>query len=153
MPAGENSDRFILLINASVVSLLKWEGNAISEIRDGVFPISFKDDYEYSRPSRGTSFGYALKNFEKDKSIVKKERFIKFLRTVDKNLKALLNQDSSLLLAGTDKHRSDFKKISNLNHLISGEISGSHSMKRLSLLKRSLSQMLTHTSHRKLLPS
>jgi hypothetical protein len=146
MRIKKNFNHYVLLVSKKAISLVKWQDQTLNEVRDGVFPVSFKDDYEYSRSSRGTSFGYALKNFEKDKSIIKKERFKQFLRDVNKKLKGYLNPDSTLFLVGTDHDRSDFKRISDYNNCIGGEISGSYNASRLPQLKKPLSRLLVYSS-------
>jgi len=146
MNTQEHVDYYILILNRKKVSLFRLHDTATEEIRDGVFPMSFIDDYEYSKSSRGTSFGYSLKNFEKDKSIVKKERFKYFLREVSEKLSRYLNNDSALLLIGTDQDRADFKRVSVYNDLIAGEISGSFNSINLGQLKQSISTALKNTN-------
>lgn len=146
MQASKNMERYILLLNKKQISLLKWENRNMREIRDGIFPVAITDDYEYSKPSLGTSYGYAMKSFEKDKSSVEKERFLKFLHAVNKNLKSYLKTNCILFLVGTAKARTDFKRISDYNHLIGGEISGSFSADRLAQLKQSLSKQVTNAA-------
>ena len=137
-------DNYILLISKKTVSLLTLHNNQIDEIRDGVFPMIYKDDYEYARTYRGNSFGYSLKSFEKDKSISKKERFSRFLAEVNKNLKSYLNRNNEgLFIAGTDQDRSSFKRVFDYNHLIQHELTGSFSAKRLSQVKQAITDILT----------
>lgn len=145
MKTQENIDYYILSLNQKKISLLKLHDTATEEIQDGFFPITMVEEYEYAKSSRGNSFGYALKGFEKDKSVIKKERFMHFLRSVNEKLKPYLTDDSALLLAGTDEDRNYFKKVSDYNNLISGEISGSFNSGNLSLLKQSISKILPKT--------
>lgn len=135
-------NNYILLLSKKNVSLLKMNNNELKEVHDKNFPKVFQDDYEYARSSRGTSFGYSLKGFEKDKSISKKERFSHFLKEVNKNLKSYLRGNSTLTLTGTDQDRNEFKRVSDYNHLITNELAGSFSPKRLSQIKQSLSGTL-----------
>lgn len=145
MKTEVNIDYYVLSLSQKKVSLLKLHDTATEEIRDGVFPMTMVDEFEYSKSSRGNSFGYALKGFEKDKSFVKKERFMHFLRTVNEKLKRYLTDDSALLLAGTVEDRNNFRKVSDYNSLISGEISGSFNSSNLGLLKQSVSKILPRT--------
>lgn len=142
MKRQENFDYYILSLNRKKVSLFRLRDTATEEIQDGVFPMSFSDEYEYAKSSRGNSYGYALKNFEKDKSIVKKERFTQFLRAVNEELGRYLNSESALLVAGTREDRVAFRKISVYNDLISGEISGSFNSNNLNQLKQSVQESL-----------
>lgn len=138
----QHIDYYILSLGRKKVFLYKLHDTATEEIRDGIFPMSFLDDYEYAKSSRGTSFGYALKNFEKDKSIVRKERFLRFLKEVNEKLRRYLNDESALLLTGTDEDRTDFKRVSDHNHLLVGEISGSFNTSNLGQLKQSVKNVL-----------
>jgi hypothetical protein len=142
----EHIDYYILSISQKKVSLFKLHDTATEEIRDGVFPMSFLDDYEYARSSRGSSFGYTLKNFEKDKSIVKKERFMHFLKEVNERLRRYLDNDCALLLIGPDEDRASFKRVSIYNDLIAGEISGSLNSIDLTQLRRSIATTLKNTN-------
>ncbi len=138
MKTVQKVDYYILALSQKKASLLKLHDVSAEEIIDGIFPLNNVDDYEYSKSSRGNSFGYSLKNFEKDKSIVKKERFNHFLRSVNEKLKGYLNNECALLLAGTEQDRNEFKRISDYNNLISGEISGSYNSNNLSQLKQNV---------------
>lgn len=146
MNTGEHIEYYILLLSQKKVSFFKLHDTATEEVRDGIFPMSFLDDYEYAKSSRGTSFGYALKNFEKDKSIVKKERFIHFLKEVNEKLRRYLDNETVLLLIGTDEDRVMFKKVCDFNHLIAGEISGSFNSLNFGQLKQSISIALKNTN-------
>lgn len=142
MSAVEHVDYYILSLTQKKVSLFKLHDTVTEELCDGIFPMTFADDYEYSKSSRGTSFGYALKNFEKDKSMVRKERFTQFLRSVNEELGRYLNSESALLLAGTREDRTAFRRVSVYNDLISGEISGSFNANNLNQLKLSAANAL-----------
>ena len=135
-------ETYIALINKKGVSLLTFQNNEIKEIQDGIFPMTFQDDYEYSRSSLGNSFGYSMKGFEKDKSISKKERFAHFLHEVNKNLKRYLTTDSNLIISGAEQERASFKHVSDFNHLILHELEGGYSSKRLTQLKQSIKNLL-----------
>lgn len=136
-------ENYVLLLSKKAVSLLTFQNKTLKVINDGIFPMDFTDDYEYARTSRGNSYGYSLKSFEKDKSISRKDRFNHFLSEVNKNLKHYLTADCSLVIAGTDQDRASFKHVSDFNHLIVHEIPGSYSTSRLSQLKQSITQVLT----------
>lgn len=111
----------------------------MEEISDDVFPMIFDDDHEYAKSSRGNSYGYALKNFEKDKSFVKKERFTQFLRLVNEKLKDYLHDDNALMLAGTNEDCAAFKRVSPFTQMVIGEISGSFNANMVGQLKQSVS--------------
>src|ERR1041384_4873584 len=83
MDNQENLDYYILSLSRKKVSLFKLHETATEEIRDGIFPMSFSDDHEYGK-ANGSN--HRLKNFEKDKAKVEKERFRQFLRSVNEEL-------------------------------------------------------------------
>ena len=136
-------NHYILLLSKKEVSLLTFRNHELDEIRDGVFPMTFEDDYEYARASRGNSFGFSLKGFEKDKSITRKQRYQHFLNEVNKKLKHYLTPESNLFIAGTDQDRATFRHISDYNHLVAHEFSGGYQVKRLNKLKHALDEFLT----------
>lgn len=142
MNTDQKINYYILSLSQKKVSLLKVHDAAGEEINDGLFPMYFTDDHEYTKSSRGNSFGYSLKNFEKDKSIVKKQRFNQFLHSVNDNLKKYLTSDCAILLAGTDTDRADFKKIFQFNGLIAGEVSGSFSSYNINKLKQAALEII-----------
>ncbi|MBI1767204.1 MAG: hypothetical protein HYR67_02380 [Bacteroidetes bacterium] len=150
MKTDQKIDYYILSLSQKTASLLKIHDALTEEIKDGVFPMSNVDDFEYSKSSRGNSFGFSLKNFEKDKSFVKKERFNHFLRQINENLKGYLNDECALMLAGTGTDRADFRRISDYNNLISGEISGSYNSKNFNQLKQNVINTLKRTLQIKL---
>lgn len=145
MKTEGNIDCYILSLSQKRAALFRFHGTTTEEIQDEVFPMMTVDEYEYAKSSRGTSYGYALKGFEKDKSFVKKERFLHFLRTVNEKLKPYLTDVSALILAGTNEDRNTFRKVSDYNSMIRSEISGSFNSSNLSQLKQSISKALAKT--------
>lgn len=117
---------FILTVNRKQLNLVRVKGRDATAVTPG-WPIPFQDDYEYARSTRGTSFGYSAKGFEKDKSIVKEHRFIAFLKHADQVLKKSLPKKANLVVAGTDRDRADFLKNSRCGANLIGEVKGSFS--------------------------
>lgn len=141
MNALDHVDYYILSLNKKKISLYRLHDASTDEILDGIFPMTLMDEYEYAKSRSDTSFGYASKNFEKNKPVIKKERFIHFLKEVNDKLKRYLNEESALLLVGTAEDRADFKRISSYNDLITGEISGSFNSPSPSLLKKTIEKI------------
>jgi hypothetical protein len=135
-------DAYILLLSQRLISLFSFENNQLKEIRDGIFPVVLPADYEFARPVLGTSFGYAMKGFEKDKSISKKERFARLLQETDKNLKQYLTPESSLIIAGTDQNRWVFKRASAFRQLITHELAGGYTNRRPGHLLRGIREVM-----------
>ncbi len=124
------STYYVLVLGKKSVSLYSASGNELMEIRDGFFPAHYEEEYEYARPSLGTSFGKSLKAFEKDKSIVNKARVESFYKEAGNQLTTYLNRNSMpLLISGTKKHIADFYSATHLKEKVAAEISGSFSDK------------------------
>ena len=119
-------DYYVLQINEKVVKL--YEGNCVSlrQVNDENFPACFFDDYEYARPYLGSSYGYSLKSTEKDKSVVKEQRFISNLKHIDQLLSNYLINGIPLIISGNSKHLGYFKKISTNYEKIIGVIHGNY---------------------------
>jgi hypothetical protein len=90
------------------------------------------DDYDEPKPSRGSSYSYSLKGV-KDKSLVKEERFIAFLRVIDKKLQAYLNLNlkAKLILSGVKKNSVYFEKISEHNDKVIANVEGNYDYENL----------------------
>lgn len=128
----------ILTLTRKKISLIRVVNSHPIEIDDDAFPMTYSEEYEYSKSSPGTSFGYALKGFEKDKSVITESRFITFLHAADERLKAYLGQDVPIVLAGVKKELVDFEKLSKYRDRIVGEVPGSYSSyNRNDLIKKS----------------
>jgi len=128
---------FIVSLCKDRISLMSVSGAQLTDIKDTNFPMVYLDDFEYSRSVIGTSFGYSSKGFEKDKSALKKTRFTSFLQTADKHLNDYIGTHP-LILAGIDRHLSDFRRITRHSKNIIGEVKGSYTdYNRQRLLKAS----------------
>jgi len=103
----------VLLLSEKEVKLFNGRLNALTEIKDEHFPRLHKSDYEYSRPTRGSSYvGHAfVKEFEKDKSIMEEIRNEMFFRETDHLLKEYLTEAKPLIVAGDNKILSAFRSI------------------------------------------
>jgi len=116
----------VLLLTEKEVKLYRGSLDNLEEIKNGSFPISFKDDYEYSRPSRGNSYvgEAATQGFEKDKTHMETIRYEHFLKTVDATLRHVNAGKLPLLISGSKRTVSLYKKISELD--VAGEIHGNY---------------------------
>lgn len=104
---------FVLHLDEKGARLFKGTFNHLQEIQDAKFPRMFKDDYEYNRPSRASSYvGEAtVKQFEKDKPQLKHLHYEGFLQQMDADLKNYVS-DMPLMVTGVSKHLAEYKKIS-----------------------------------------
>ena len=121
---------YLLTIGKKRISLYAAKGDDLSEIKDGHFPMEYEEEYEYARPSRGASYGNALKGFEKDKSVMENIRTLAFFRKATQHLAQYINKpDVPLLVAGTRTQLAGFTHTSGLSDHIAGTVTGSFSHK------------------------
>jgi hypothetical protein len=122
---------YVLLINEKEIKLFEGHVEKLKLIKDDHFPLRFYDDYEYSHTSIGSSYGYALKSFEKDKSVVKEQRVKAYLKTADEYLTRYLEITTPLILIGNSKELGYYKKASvNYNNVV-GKVDGNYSQESI----------------------
>lgn len=117
---------FLLMLTENTARLFKGELNQMSEIKSSIFPKLFFDDYEYQKPSRGTSYGEALKSFEKDKSVLQEIRIRTFYKNTDKALKHYLENDKKFVIAGTKKAINLYERYTENKKNIIGHLTGNY---------------------------
>ena len=146
------SPYFVLFIEQKRARLFKGKlGGGLHEISDANFPKNFSETYEYSRPSRGTSYvGHAyVKEFERDKSIMEEIRLGQFSREVDNPLSQYLQKETLLLLAGTTEDIGIFKKASDIEDKICGELPGNYLYTSIDKLEEIVwSQVKSYIDHK-----
>jgi hypothetical protein len=125
----ENSMRsfYVLSITEKDLRLFRGNGEVLQEIHDKNFPVHIVEEYEYARPNIANSYGFGLKNTEKDKSIVEEERLIAEMKKADKKLGEYLKEDKPLLINGVTKELGYFMKISTHKKNIKGKVLGNYS--------------------------
>jgi hypothetical protein len=118
----------ILVLTEIRIRLFTGNMERLTETRDGHFPISFIDDYEYSPPTPASSFsGDSLeKGFEKDKSILAEIRVEHFFHKADELLTHYLPMGMPLIVSAENKELGYFQKITKHTANICGEIRGSY---------------------------
>lgn len=117
---------YVLLINDKELKLFEGSGEELKLVKNIDFPAHFIDDYEYAHTSLGSSYGYSLKSTEKDKSVVKEQRFYTFLKLADQKLAKLLADNTPLIISGSVKELSTFKKVSINYKSVVGKINGNY---------------------------
>jgi hypothetical protein len=121
----------VLVLSRKSVRLFHGGINILHEIEDEYFPVALGDDYEYEKPSIGSSAEHSLKSFEKDKGILTNIRITSMLRKADIHLDSYLKERIYIILAGTTRIISAFRKITTHSAGISGEVHGSYSARNL----------------------
>jgi len=99
-------------------------GTLAREITNSHFPMRIENDYEYAKPTLGTSFGFSRKGFEKDKGIMNKMRMEPFFKSVQENLMPFMKA-GDLLVTGAKNILSDFDAVRDKKLRIKGRVVGS----------------------------
>ncbi|GCC50364.1 hypothetical protein SanaruYs_05790 [Chryseotalea sanaruensis] len=116
---------YIVALTKKSVHLYLAQGEDLTEIKDGQFPMQYQEEYEYERASFGTSFGFSQKGFEKDKRTGIKSRIDLFFKKAAEQLTPYVEKNHHpLILAGTKEMIAEFKSQSVLPKKIDGEIIG-----------------------------
>lgn len=119
---------WVLVLTEKKVRLMNGKGTSLVEIADKNFPAVYEEAYEYSKPSRGSSFqGEAgLKQFEKDKSISEAMRVQAFYRSADQKLLTYIDNNAPLVLTGARKDISFFEHLTRFRNNIAGTLAGNY---------------------------
>lgn len=130
---GYFSSYLVLHLTGKEARLFEGKINTLKEIKDDLFPKVYKDDYEYGRPSRGSSYvGEAfVKEYEKDKSCLKKVRYERFLKETDSELNGYLSGSVKLIISGVTEDLAQFKKHTRHSDRIVAQLSGNYTHKPL----------------------
>lgn len=124
-------DYYIFSISKKYLRLFKCYGEEISEIKNNDFPLEYHEEFEYAKPSVGSSFtSNVLVGYEKDKSFLREERLKEFLRTADNNLAKYIKEDFPLVVAGDSKEVSDFMDITGYEKQVIGKVQGNYPVKK-----------------------
>lgn len=116
----------LFVMNEKELKLFDGKGESLTMYKNKDFPAHFVDDYEYERPSLGSSYGYALKSTEKDKSIVNEQRLMMFLKQADQKMSKYVSPHTPLIISGNSKDIGYFKKNTIHSTNIIGEIHGNY---------------------------
>ena len=120
-------DYCVLSISKKHIHLFTATGEDLTEIKNKEFPITYYDNYEYTRSSRGTSFGNnSLKAFEKDKTILNEIRLIDLLRKADQLIDKYINASFPIIIAGGKKEIADFVQVTKHKKRIIGKVAGNY---------------------------
>jgi len=119
-----DTEFLVLAMSRKNIRLYKGHGAHIDEVKDGDFPFTYEETYEYMRPSLGSSFSENMvKSPEKDKSILAEIRMKDFIRHADSALGKYLN-GLPLIIAGDVKELSDYMEVSRHVNKVAGKVVG-----------------------------
>lgn len=118
----------VLVLTEESAQLYSGMLEELTELKTNEFPREFEDDYEYQPPARGTSYSVQshVKDFERDKYSLQKERFENFLHYVDKSLAHQLTTDEVVIICGIRRHTSAFMNRSEHTDKIISVITGNY---------------------------
>ena len=117
---------YMLTVSKKKIRLLKGEGQDLQEITNNDFPRTYVEEYEYARPSLGSSSGNGLKDFERDKSILQHIRQNSFLKKADDAVDKYLKSDIPLFVAGVGEQIANYEHVTHHLSNIAGKISGNY---------------------------
>jgi len=89
---------YALNITRDSMHLYKGHGKSLVEITNEAFPKHHTAEYEYEHASIGSSHGYSLKGFEKDKGSIANIRQESFVRSAARNLAQIINDPNAQLV-------------------------------------------------------
>lgn len=115
---------YTLMLSSHQAHLYRCSGEEFTEVTTNGFPGKFSDTYEYARPARGSSVGYAMKNPEGDKSKKSKQRTETFFRATDTALDAVLAKDARLVVAGVKADVALFLSVTKHKKSVAGTVNG-----------------------------
>jgi len=115
---------YLLAVSKKRVRLFKGCGRDLQEIINNDFPKKYVEEYEYERPSIGSSSSSGLKSFERDKSVMEDIRISDFYRHADQSLTKYIKDKEYLFVAGVEEQLADFDRISRHLPNIAGKIPG-----------------------------
>ena len=115
----------VLSLSRKEVRLFRGRAGDLVEVRDDVFPLRYQEEYAYERSSIGSSIGYGMKGFEKDKSVLAGMRTEAFVQNVVDVLPAYLDRKGvEFILAGEDRITSGLLKTFPWREQVLGTIDG-----------------------------
>ncbi len=118
----------VLMLSKKEARLFNARLNKTMAITDIHFPKKNEAEYEYNRPSRGSSYvGNAfVKDFEKDKSEMNEIRLKAFFRETDELLNSYLSNGSPLIVTGENKDLVCFGQVTIHKQHIACNIPGNY---------------------------
>jgi hypothetical protein len=119
----------VLMLSQKEARLFDGLLNMLTEVTDGQFPKKNTATYEYSKPTRGSSYvGHAfVKEFEKDKSVLEEIRLKSFLHETDEFLNQYVRIETPLIITGEAKDLSYFNILTTHIKNIACQIPGNYS--------------------------
>lgn len=125
----------VISLSQKNVQLFVGKGNHLTEVINNDFPMTFVEEYDYSKPNSMATFGsHISKSYEKDKGEMQEIRVKGFFKNVDYLLKNNPKINSSLVLAGTKKEILDFLQVTTQLDNIIGKLVGNYNFNSTHLL-------------------
>jgi hypothetical protein len=145
---------YLLAISKKRARLFKGTGRDLQEVINNDFPKKYVEEYEYARPSIGSSFSPGLKSFERDKSVMEETRAMDFFKQADHSLNKYVKGNTPLFIAGVEEELANFGQVTHHLQNIAGNIKGSYDVDAIHPLAETAWNMIkknVQASHKKLL--
>lgn len=116
----------VLQLSEHAIQVFDGQFDQLTEVHDEHFPMHYVEEYQYSRPTRGSSYvGNAfVKGFERDKSQLEEIRMEQFFHKGDLLLSKYLTDGKMLIVAGTERDLGSFKQVTKHAAAIVGWLTG-----------------------------
>ncbi|MTI26622.1 hypothetical protein [Fulvivirga kasyanovii] len=124
----------VLLLTSNKIRLFTVAGDVLEEVNDSHFPMTYDEEYEYSKLVMGNSYGYTMKGFEKDRAAMQQSRINTFFNEADEMLKNYADDvNQNVVLAGTEEVLANYERSSG-GALVVGEVTGSYNDYNLKIM-------------------
>lgn len=124
------AEYLVLALSMNSARLFSGRDGIHNEIADENFPLRFRDDFIYEKPSPGSPVSVSLKSTEKDKSIMKLIRLKEFYRQADALLANYLKENVPIIISGVAKCLSSFLEVTRHQKKIIAQVAGNYSGKK-----------------------
>jgi hypothetical protein len=133
-------DYFVLLFGGKSTQLFRGKENNLTEISDLHFPATF-DGIDYEIPDKEIQGVNSSHDEKRDLSVTTQSAGA-FYNHIDSRLNEYLNEQTPLLLAGTEKELARFEKHSRHCEKVKGKIQGSYNHSILTDLEKEAWQVM-----------
>lgn len=135
---------YVLSLSEHEMSLYEVRGDDWTEIRDHFFPHRIRDDYEYAKPVRASSYaGNAhVKMFERDKLEMQHLRLQEAYDQADEPLMPYFLHGEPLIIAGADRDLAIFRQSSRFADQVIGQVSGNYQIGHVELFRDKVNRLI-----------
>jgi len=135
---------YVLSLSEHSLELFEVREGEWREVRDHFFPHRVRDDFEYARPVRSSSYaGHAhVKMFERDKLEMQHLRLQEAYNQADDPLTPYLLNNVPLIIAGADRDLAIFRQSSRHADQVIGQVSGNYQVGHRELFQDKVNHLI-----------